>query len=291
MTDPRRRRISTLGSRLTSTVSVAMVLLLLSLASLTGIAAGRLQDEVRSALGFTVIMSTDSPEAHINGVKTALMAHRGVDTFTYASADEILRSESEAMGEDIAELCEGNPYNSEFDVHVRPSYSSVDSIEALSAFFADLPSVSEVIAQSAVIDKVDSTVRRTALILTALGALLLIIASALISNTISLSIYGRRFIIHTMKLVGATPAYIRRPFVLSGIRMGLAGGCVAALILVWIRYYITDILPSVGQLAPWAAVWIVVAAVIIAGGVLTGITSVMAANRYLRASYDQMFLK
>lgn len=291
MSDSRKRRISTLGSRLTSLVSVGLVLLLLGMAALVAVAGSSLDKEVRSSMGFTVVMQPDSPAAQVNGVKTALMAHRAVEAFSFSSAEEILASESEVMGQDIAAMVEGNPYSPEFDVRVRPAYANVDSIETVSAFFGELPGVDKVIVESAVIENVDSALHRAALVLAAFAVLILVIAVALLANTVSLSVYGRRFIIHTMKLVGATPGYILRPFVRAGVAGGLVAGVCAAMVLLAMRYYAGEAVPAAVSLLPWNIVGIVAGCMCPTGALLAGVTSLVAANRYIKSSYDDMFLK
>lgn len=291
MKERRGRRISTLGSRVTSLASVGLVLLLLGLAAVGGIAGSRMEAEVRSSLGFVVLMTPDCDAAQVNGVKSCLMTHRAVESFAYTDAEEILASESAAMGRDIAAELDGNPYSSEFDVRVRPQYSLPDSIESVAAFLQTLPGVAETIAESSVIENVDTTVRRVALVSAVAGMVLLLIAIALIANTVSLSIYGRRFVIHTMKLVGATGGYIRRPFVLAGLRGGMLAGIVASLILLALRYYVPQEYPLVAELVGWYDTMYVCIGMVIFGGLITAITTIFAANRYIRASYDEMFLK
>ncbi len=291
MRERRGRRISTLGSRVTSLASVGLVLLLLGMAAVGGIAGSRLEAEVRSSLGFVVLMTPDCDAVQVNGVKSCLMSHRAVESFAYTDAAEILASESAAMGRDIASELDGNPYSSEFDVRVRPQYSLPDSIDSVAAFLQTLPGVAETIAESSVIENVDTTVRRVALVSAAAGVVLLLIAIALIANTVSLSIYGRRFVIHTMKLVGATGGYIRRPFVLAGLRGGMLAGIVASLILLALRYYVPQEYPLVAELVGWYDTMYVCIGMVIFGGLITAITTIFAANKYIRASYDEMFLK
>lgn len=291
MAQSRYRKISTLGSRLTSLASVALVLLVAGLAALALMAGRRLQNEVRSSVGFVVLMDSDAPSAAINGVKTALMAHRGVENFTFTSAEDILESESDAMGYDVASMTDGNPYSSEFAVRVRPAYAVPDSVGVMAAFFGELPGVADIEAETAVIEGVDRAMHRATLILAGAAAVLLLVALALISNTVSLSIYSRRFIIHTMKLVGATPAYIRRPFIAAGLGGGALAGLCAALLLVGARYYAGTLWPGIDTLVSWTAAAATAAMMVAAGAAITGFTSAVAANRYLKANYDQMFLK
>ena len=276
---------------MTAIVSVGLVLVLVGLAAMCGFAGRRLQDEVRRNIGFTVVMDKECAVEQTNTVKTALLSQRGVESFTYSPAEEILARESEYMGQDIAAIAGGNPYNSEFDVKVRPAYASADSVDALSAIFADIPGVHEVTGESTVIEGIDTMVSRSTAILSAAALILLAVAIALINNTVSLSVYGRRFIIHTMKLVGATPGFIRRPFIIAGLRDGIIAGLAAAALIIGLRYYLISLDPAAEEFADLHTTAIVCAGMVVAGAALTSLTALTAANRYLRASYDEMFLK
>jgi len=267
------------------------VLVLLGLAAMIGLAGSRLQDEVRLNLGFVVVMDKESSYEQTNAVKTCLMSQRGVENFAFSSADEILAQESEFMGEDIASISGGNPYSSEFDVKVRPAYAYTDSVASLSAILSDMPGVSRVTSESAVIEGVDTMMRRSTILLGMMALLLLVVAIALIGNTVSLSVYGRRFIIHTMKLVGATPGFIRRPFVVAGIRDGAIAGIIASAACTGLWYYVARLDAMVSELIVWQDLTIIGIAITIIGAIMTSLTAMIAANRYLKASYNEMFLK
>lgn len=286
----RGRRISTLGSRLTSLTGVGLVLLLLGLAATGAVACRHMETEVRSSAGLVLLMSPDSDARQTNGVKSCLMALKGVSNFIYTDADEILRSESEAMGRDIAAEVDGNPYRSEFDVRVRPQYASSDSIAAMAEFLSSLPGVDSIETESEIINDIDSAIQQTATILGAAGLILMVISIALIANTVSLSVYGRRFIIHTMKLVGATAGYIRAPFVRVGAWGGFLAGAAASAVLLTARYYLPQHYPLVQSLVSWEQLAYICGGMCLLGTVMTALTSLIAANRYIRASYDQMFL-
>ncbi len=291
MSKRRSKRISTLGARLTSMVSVALVLVLLGLAAMIGLAGATIQDEVKRNIGFVAVMDKECTAEQLNAMKTCLLSQPAVKSFAFSSAEDILASESEYMGQDIAAIADGNPYSSEFDVKVRPAYASADSIASFAAFIADMPGVQEVNSESTVIEGIDTTVRRVTMVLSVMALVLLVVAVALIGNTVSLSVYGRRFIIHTMKLVGATPGFIRRPFVVAGLRDGFIAGLLASAVIVAFRYYSPRVDPIAHELVSWQLVAIVCAAMVLAGAIISSLTALVAANRYLRASYDEMFLK
>lgn len=291
MTDSRPRRISTLGSRLTSLVSVALVLILAGMAAVATVAGGQLSDSLRRNLGFIVKMESDSSDIDINNLKQRLLADPSVETITFTSAADILKQETEAIGDDIADLLEGNPYSPEFDVKVKAAYAHPDSIACLTDIYSSAPAVSEVLSESSILEDVDSTLQRSAAILGIAALVLLAICIILINNTVSLSVYSRRFMIHTMKLVGATAAYIRRPFVAAAAANGLIAGLAATAALFAIRYYISTVDPLIAGTITLGTLAVIGAFLTVAGIAICAITATLAANRYLRASYDDMFLK
>ena len=287
----RAKQISTLGSRATALVSVCLVLFLLGAASLAGLAGQKLRDDARRNIGFTVMMEHECPQADFDAMKRRLMATPAIETFTYTTAEDILAQESESLGDDIAAMLGANPYSSEFEVRVRPAFANPDSVQALSERFADAPGVSSVLCDTGLIAGLDNAINRTGLVLAGLALVLLIVSIALINNTVSLSIYGRRFIIHTMKLVGATGGFIRRPFIIAALEGGLLAGLVASAALVAVRFYMPSVLLNADALFPWVSVAVIAAAMVTAGALLCALTAMFAANRFLRASYDEMFLK
>lgn len=149
----------------------------------------------------------------------------------------------------------------------------------------------EIITESTVIEGVDSALRRAGTVVLIVAGVLLIVSIALINNTVSLSVYGRRFVIHTMKLVGATGGFIRRPFVLAGAVNGLVAGLCASAVLVGARLYISGLDPTVDSSLNWGVMALLCGALILVGIAISAFTAMFATNRYLRASYDEMFLK
>ncbi len=276
---------------MTSLVSVSLVLFLLGIMAVTVIIACNLNDQLRHNLGFIVRMQQGASEQSISTADQALKASKAVSTVTYVSADDIYAQEQTLMGEDFAQLLDANPYSAEFDVKVQPQYAFTDSIAALTAFFAGLPEVEEVISESTVIDGIDRTLKRFGLILAALIVLLGVVAVALIRNAVFLSIYSRRFIIYTMKLVGATGAFIRRPFVRASVVNGIFAGLIATALVAALLYYATELDAIFAVVFTPVNISLIGAALLICGMLICGLTALAATNKFLRSTYDEMFLK
>lgn len=291
MTNKPKARISTFGSRLTSIVSVTLVLLILGILAMTLTASDTLGDNIRRNIGFIAKIERGTSDVEVSRLKRELSVAPFTESMAYTSAEEILSQESELMGQDIAELIDENPFSAEIDVRVRQPYANSDSIATIAARMELVPSIEEVITETAVVDSINSVLSRMTVILIVVAIALLVISFVLINNTVSLAIYSRRFIIHTMKLVGATGSFIRRPFLLAGLATGAAAAVTAVGVLCGLRAYGASLDQVVDALVPWQSMWWIGAAVTVAGLLICLAASALATNRYLRRSYDDMFMK
>lgn len=291
MAQRRSNRISTFGSQLTSVVSVTLVLLILGVLAVVGIAGQSGADMLKSNLGFIAKVERNAPETELNRLKKYFAEAPFVASYVFSSADEILATESEYLGDDISALVDVNPYGAEFDVKVKPEYASVDSIEAISTAVSADSAVEEVLTESSMIAAVNSTLGRITWILLAIAAALLVISIVLINNTVHLAVYSRRFVIHTMKLVGATGAFIRRPFIVAGALNGLFSAAIASVLLVAMIAYGASVDPLLASAFSIKLCTVVIIGLFIVGVVICTIASLFATNRYLRANYDDMFMK
>lgn len=285
------RKISTFGSRLTSIVSVCLVLVLLGMAAMIGLAARSVSDDVKRNLGFTIVMEREFPAAGAEELNATIEQFPGVNLTHYLTAEEILAAETEALGGDLAIDSGVNPYAAEIEVKVTPEYATSDSINTMIAKLSGVAGIEEIITESAVIAGVERSLARAWSILLIVAVILLAVSIALINNTVSLSIYSKRFTIHTMKLVGATAGFIRAPFVRAGAINGLVAGLVADAVLVGVRAYGSTLEPMTNSVLPWGGVGIIAVILILVGIAVCSLTSYFATNRYLAISYDEMFLK
>lgn len=291
MTKRRANHISTFGSQLTSIISVTLVLIILGVLAVIGAAGHSGADILKSNIGFIIKVERDAPETEINRLKRMLNDAPYVSSYIFSSAEDILATESQYLGEDIANILDVNPYGAEFDIKVSSPYANVDSIEALSATLASDNAIENILTETAVIAAINDTMSRVSWILLCVASILLIISIVLIYNTVHLAIYSRRFVIHTMKLVGATGGFIRKPFIKAGIINGLIAGIAASILLIPALSYASDIDPLMALcFSPELSIAVSVV-LIICGVTICGLASTLATNRYLRADYDDMFMK
>ncbi len=283
--------LSTLASRVTAMISVAMVLTVLGILALTAVAAHGLTGTLRSEMGFVAVMAEDATAQQINAIKKMFSSDSRVASVSYSSPEQVLARWQQIMGDgdDPVELLGANPFCPEIEVRVKPQYASAQNITALTSRLTSQPGIADIRVQADVIENVNSTITRAGWIMGAIALALLIVSVVLINNTIRLSIYSRRFIINTMKLVGATGGFIRRPFVSASIVNGLLSGIIAITLLSALCGYAFTVEPGLSALISWQWYAAVAAAIIAAGMLICGFSALVATNRYLRIGYDQMF--
>ncbi len=291
MAKRRHHLIPMFSTRATATVSVALVLFILGIASIVGIATHRVTESIKENIGFVILFNEDVTASDIAEVNKYLKGTAGVAKCEYSSPDVVLDRWQKMVGEgeDIMLLADVNPFVGEMDVHVSPKYASQDSINMLIAPLFLMPQISDIKVHTEMIGRINSTLRSVTLGLFIVAIALLAISFVLIFNTVRLSVYARRFIIHTMKLVGATPGFIRKPFIVDNIVNGLVASVIAIAGLSLLIYYCRALDLSIASVLDWQLIAPVFAGVMIVGLLLCLIASIFATNRYLRLSYDEMF--
>ncbi len=275
---------------MTAMISMSLVLIVLGLMSLGGIAAHSLTEQVRQRMGFTVIMDDNATADQINTLLRSWRTTSYVSTVKYTSPAQALERWKTSTGddEDIVTLLGTNPFRPEIDVNVTSNYANVDSLRPIIAAVAAMPGVGEVRLQARMIDNINKAVNKAAIVGGIIAAALLFISIVLINNLVRLSIYARRFIIHTMKLVGATPAFIRRPFVFASAFNGLLSGFIAVAVIGSLLAYGYATGQELALLMPVDMVAWILGGVIVLGVVLCTISAFIATNHYLRIDYDNL---
>lgn len=291
MKDKKSAKISTLGSQLSSVVSVTLVLILLGSLALVFTGARNAIENVRSSMTLTVTVPAGLSDYDINPVKQALTKAPYCTKFTYTSAEEVLAAESQLLGDSAFMLLDENPYSAEFDVRLAPEYSNPDSVDKAVAAIKAIPVVEDVQAPVNVATDVDRSLGKVSLIIGCVALALLVISIVLINNTVSLSIYGRRFIIHTMTLVGAKRSFIRAPFVKAGASCGLIAGIVADAILGGLYAYVLSAEPELAANVTTFQMSVIFTGLVLSGVLICALTAYFAATRYLNKRYDQLFKK
>jgi len=282
-------RISGVSDRITSTISVALVLFILGLVATINITFTGLERSVKEKIGFSVVLADTVTPAQISEIRRFCGSERYVKSYEYLSADDVLREETQGEGAALVEQLGFNPYAPMIDIKVTAEYAHPDSLACIIAAWEAMPLVEETSGNTEMAASLASNARVLNTVLLIIAATLLLISFVLINNTVRLTIYSRRFLIHTMKLVGATGGFIRRPFLwwnaLHGVVAGIAGGGLLCALVVWSRQWYAPL----GDLLPWSDVAVVLCSIPVLGVIICVVAALLATNRYLRSDYDGMF--
>lgn len=280
------------GKQLTATISVALVLLILGIVGLLAIGTRSVTDNIKENLGFTLVMKEDASEADINSLKQAFTGSEYVSSFTFLSSADILRQEEELMGIAIEDVVGVNPYQPEFNVKVKAQWANGDSITMITERLSSHRGVDNAVTHTEMVDEINTNIRVITMVLLAVAVALLTVSFVLINNTVRLTIYSRRFLLHTMQLVGATPGFIRRPIIVRNVINGIVAAVVAILLLegvMWIINSDPQTSHEIDGALPTESVVLIFAGMVLAGALICGLAALMATNKYLRRNYDELF--
>ncbi len=289
MENQKHSRTAGIGDRVTSTISVMLVLFILGLVAAINITFSGIDRQVKEKMGFTVVLRDSIAPGAAERLQAECAGARYISSFNYLTADQVMAEETQGDGAELVELLGVNPYAPMIDIRVTSAYADVDSISNLAAAWESKPEVEEVSVNKEMVSNLARNARLLNTILLIIAAALLLISFVLINNTVRLTVYSRRFLIHTMKLVGAKGSFIRRPFLVSNVIQGIIAAVLACGLLALLTGWAKSLDHAMDTLLPWSALAIVFGAVAVIGVAICAVAAVIATNRYLRASYDDMF--
>ena len=284
-----RRRVA--GSYFMSLMSIALVLFLLGIFALLMMHAQKLSRYLKENIGFEIVMNSNVKDANILKLQGELDAMPAVKSTEYITKEEAIRRLSEDLGEDFLQWLgnEENPLLPSIDVRFNADYANNDSIMALQTQLLKNSDVKEIYYQKSLVGLINQNVRRIGFALMVASVALLIIAITLIRNTIRLSIYSKRFLVRSMQLVGATPAYIRRPFIRSGITQGFFGALIADAMLALLLYGLMQRIPELTFVQDYKLIIGIFVGIILLGILLGGLSTRLALRKYLHADIDRLY--
>lgn len=276
---------------ITSGISTMLVLLLLGLVVFFMLTANNLSVFVRENISFSVVLSEDTKESAILKYQKALNEKPYVKQTTYISKDQALQEQKEAMGTDPAEFLGYNPFKASIEVKLNAEYANSDSISWIKEEIMQNKEVMKIKYPQDLLDAVNNTIRKISIVLLGLAALLTLISFALINNTIQLTVYSKRFLIHTMKLVGASWSFIRRPFLLRNLWIGVFAAAIADAALMGMAYWLVNREPDLLGIITPTVMAIVMCSVFLFGIIITTLCAYISINKYLRMKVSELYYK
>ncbi len=277
------------SSYVTSVISISLVLFMLGLIGFLVLNAKKLSDYVKENIGFTVYLKDDSKEADIFQLQKILDTKHYVKETSYVTADEAAREFQKEIGEDFIDFLGFNPLTPSIDVRLYASYTNPDSIAMIEKDLQEFTQIKEVYYQKSLVHLINDNVRKISFFILIISAVLFLIALALINNTIRLAVYSKRFLIRTMQLVGATGAFIRRPFLYVSIVQGMIGSLIAMAMLSAMIYFLQGELEGIIGFSDTRIVVFLYLIVLILGIFIDWISTYFAVNKYLNIKTDNLY--
>lgn len=274
---------------ITSSISTTLVLLLLGLVVFFVLAAHNLSVYVKENISFSVLVSDDMKEGDILKLQKRLDKEAFVKQTEYISKKQALREQTEAMGTDPQEFLGYNPFTASIEIKLHSDYANSDSIAKIEKLIKKNTNIQEVLYQKDLIDAVNDNIRNISLMLLGLAVILTFISFALINNTIRLAIYSKRFLIHTMKLVGASWTFIRRPFLRRNFWIGVLAAFIADSILWGAAYWLVSYEPELVKVITPEVMVLVSGAVLVFGVLITWLCALLSINKYLRMKASTLY--
>lgn len=274
---------------ITAGISTTMVLFLLGLVVFFVLTANNLSVYIRENIAFSAILDDGIKETSIIKLQESLNKKDYVKQTVYISKDQALKEQIEAMGTDPSEFLGHNPFNASIEIKLNAGYTNPDSIKWIEKELMANKSILEISYPQNLLDSVNRNLQKISAFLLGLAVLLSLISFSLINNTIRLTIYSKRFLIHTMKLVGASWSFIRRPFITRNLWIGILSGAVANAILTASAYTAVKYEPELLAIVSPKSIMIVAAAVMVFGMIITTLCAYISINKYLRMKISELY--
>lgn len=274
---------------MTLCISTTLVLILLGMMVFSVLTAHNLSSYVKENLTVTVMLGDKVTTNQARMLCRDLYSRPYTRHVSHISKEQAQREQCEAMGADPSEFLGFNPFVATLEIQMKSDYANCDSLKWISAELKKRADVADVAYQEDLMDKVNSNLRKLGVILLVLAVLLTCVSFSLISNSVRLSVYSRRFIIHTMKLVGASWGFIRRPFLRRAIGVGVLAALLACAALGGCIYALYTYEPAILLVITWRELAITGVSVFLFGIVITALCAYFSVNKFLKMSAGELY--
>jgi len=272
-----------------STISISFVLFLIGLISLLMIIGNEMSNYVKENVNMSVVLQDSIAPAKLQIIQRVIQVTPGVKSYDYISKEQALKDHIRDLGENPADFLGYNPLLASFEVKLNSAYANTDSVSHIEKSLKQYAGVKQVIYQKDIIRLVNDNLKKTGYFLLGIAAILIFISIVLLNNTIRLSIYSKRFVINTMRLVGARAWFIRRAFVWRYLWNGLIAAIIALILLGISVYYVQIALGTNFDLYHFRFALMVSGVVISFGLIISFLAALFAVNRYIRMKTNDMY--
>ena len=282
-----RRRLR--NAYLSSVISISLVLLLVGVASMLLVNAKSVSDYFKENMQISVLMKQNVSDEDALEYRELLDGERYIKSTTFVSKEQGRRELADQLGEDFLDVFETSPIPVSIDVTLEAAYVSSDSLEVVRAEIAESKLVEEVVYQRSLVDALNANLSRISMVLAVFIALLLFISFVLINNTVRLSVFARRFTIHTMKLVGATRSFIRAPFLMQSAFQGVFAAFLAIIVLLGLMFLMRSSFAQLFEIFRMELLLLVMGIVLVSGLAICLISTYFVVNKLISLKKDELY--
>ncbi len=282
----KRRLIS---SYFSVVISIALVLFLLGLLGMLVLNAKTISDNFKERVVMTIYLNDSAKEVEINQLEKSLALASYVKETNYVPKEEAADFMKGEYGEDFLDDVGYNPLQNSIEVNLRADFVTAQRLDSISQAVLTKKFVDDARYDKDLVSMMNSNVKRISLWVLIISAIFTLIAVLLINSSIRLAVYSKRFIIKTMQMVGATKRFIRRPFVLRSIRLGIVGAILALIGMAIVLFYVDKTFPELELLANQIMLIGLFIGVFVLGIVITWISTYFATQRFLNLKTDQLY--
>lgn len=278
-----------ISSYFSVTLSIALVLFLLGTLALLVLNTQKLVNHFKEQVTVTVFFKETAKETEINQLQKTLSLATYTKNATYVPKDVAAESFMAETGENFVEFIGDNPLRNSIDLQLNADYVDPVQLQDIATEIKGNTFVEEVSYDQPLIALLNDNVKKISYGILIASAAVTLIAFLLINSSIRLSIYSKRFIIKTMQMVGATKGFIRKPFIITNIKLGVIGSILAIAGMTALMSYLDNKYPELGLLADFNAVAMIFAGIFITGIIISGVSTFFAAQRFLNLRTDDLY--
>jgi cell division transport system permease protein len=282
----KRRLIS---SYFSVVLSIFLVLFLLGILGFFIINSKKLADDFKEEIAMTVFFKKEANDTILKAFGQELKTTKFSKTFVYVSKEQAAKEHTDIIGEDFVTFLGENPLQNSYDIHLKADYVVRDSISKIESNLRKNVMISDIVYDKQLVNLVNDNIKKVSVWILIISAFLTFIAVLLINSSLRLSIYSNRFIIKTMQMVGATKSFIRKPFVMRSIKLGMIGAGLAVLALIGLLVYLENSFPDLGILDDKLLIGLVLLGVFGLGILITWLSTYFATQRFLNLRTDDLY--
>lgn len=282
-----KRRL--LSSYFSVVLSIFLVLFLLGILGFFIINSKKLADDFKEEIAMTVFFKNEANDSIVKAFGTEIKTAPFAKSFVYVSKEAAAKQHSDIIGEDFMTFLGENPLQNSYDIHLKADYVERDSINKIESRLRKNAMISDIVYDKQLVNLVNDNIKKVSMWILIISALLTVIAVLLINSSLRLSIYSNRFIIKTMQMVGATKSFIRKPFVMRSIKLGMIGAGLAIIALLGLLIYLDNAYPGLGILNDPLVIALVLISIFGIGVLITWLSTYFATQRFLNLRTDDLY--